>query len=70
MKHKTLHTGVKKMLTEHRTGLLFDDWKLINEGCRDDILGDLEANNKTKSANRLIDYFDNSHTGEKLLLFL
>ena len=64
-----LHSGIKKMLTEQRTNLLYDDWGLINEKCRDDILGDLGANNKTKAANRLIDYFDNNHTGEELLHF-
>ena len=66
---KNLHSGIKNMLTEHRTNLLCDDWQLINEECRDDILGDLEANKKTKAADRLIDYFDNNHTGEELLLF-
>ena len=66
---KNLHSGIKNMLTEHRTDLLCDDWGLINEECRDDILGDLEANKKTKAANRLIDYFRNTHSGKELLLF-
>ena len=69
MTHEKLHNGIKKMLTEHRTTLLYDDWGLINEEYRDDILGDLTAKSKTKAANRLIDYFDNNHTGEQLLLF-
>ena len=69
MTREKLHSGIKKMLTEHRTNLLCDDWELINEECRDDILGDLKANNKTKAADRLIDYFNNNHTGEELLLF-
>ena len=69
MTRKNLHDGIKKMLTEHRTTLLCDDWGLINEECRDDILGDLEANHKTKAANRLIDYFHDNHTGEELLHF-
>ena len=69
MTREKLHGGIKKMLTEHRTNLFYDDWGLINEECRDDILGDLKANNKTKAANSLIDYFDNNHTGEELLHF-
>ena len=69
MTHEKLHGGIKNMLTEQRTNLLYDDWELINEECRDDILGNLTANNKTKAANRLIDYFDNNHTGEELLHF-
>ena len=69
MTRKNLHSGIKKMMTEHRTNLLCDDWELINEECRDDILGDLKANNKTKAANRLIDYFRDTHTGEELLHF-
>ena len=69
IKRETLHTGVKKMLTEHHTGLLFDDWELINEGCRDDILGHLQANRKVEAADRLIDYFKDNHTGEQLCDF-
>ena len=69
MTRKNLHDGIKKMLTEHRTNLLCDDWGLINEECRDGILGDLKANNKTKAADRLIDYFNDTHTGEELLHF-
>ena len=69
MTRKNLHNGIKKMLTEHRTNLLFDDWGLIDDECKDDILGDLKANNKTKAANRLIDYFHDNHTGEELLHF-
>ena len=69
MTREKLHSGIKNMLMEHRTNLLCDDWELINEECRDDILGDLKANNKTKAADRLIDYFDNNHTGEELLHF-
>ena len=69
MTRKKLHRGIKNMLTEHRTNLLYDDWGLINEECRDDILGDLKANNKTKAANRLVDYFHDNHTGEELLHF-
>ena len=48
---------------------LFDDWGLINEECWHNILGDLGANNKTKSAHRLIDYFHDNHIGEELLHF-
>ena len=69
MTREKLHSGIKKMLTEHRTNLLCDDWEFINEECRDDILGDLKANRKTIAADRLINYFDNNHTGEELLLF-
>ena len=69
MTRKKLHSGIRKMLTEHRTNLLYDDWGLINEECRDNVLGDLGTNNKTKAANRLIDYFHDNHTGEELLRF-
>ena len=69
MTREKLHSGIKKMLTEHRTNLLYDDWGLINEDCRDDILGDLTANNKTKAADRLIDYFHDNHSGDELLHF-
>ena len=64
-----LHSGIKKMMTKHRTNLLCDDWGLINEECRDDILGDLKANHKTEAADRLIDYFCDNHTGDELLHF-
>ena len=69
MTHKNLRDGIRRMVNEDRTKVLCDDWELINEVCRDDILGDLEANDKTKAANRLIDHFNNNHTGEELLLF-
>ena len=69
MTREKLHGGIKKMMTKHRTSLLCDDWGLINEECRDDILGDLKANNKTEAANRLIDYFCNNHSGDELLHF-
>ena len=69
MTREKLHSGIKKMLTEQRTILLCDDWGLIDDECKDDILGDLKANNKTKAADRLIDYFNNNHTGEELLHF-
>ena len=69
MTRKNIYSGIRRILNEDRTKVLFDDWELIDEDCRDDILGDLTANNKTKAANRLIDYFDNNHTGEELLHF-
>ena len=69
MTRAKLHGGIKRMLTDHHINLLCDDWRLINEECRDDILGDLKANNKTKAANRLIDYLHDNHTGEELLHF-
>ena len=69
MTREELHSGIKKMMTKHRTTLLYDDWGLINEECRDEILGNLRANHKTEAADTLIDYFDNNHTGEELLQF-
>ena len=66
---KKLHSGIKSMLSEHRTELLHDDGKLINESCKDSILGLLENRNYVKAANEFIDYFKKTHTGEELLIF-
>ena len=66
---KKLHDGIKRMLSEQRTHLLHDDWKLINESCRDSMLGLLGCKNYVKAANELIDYFKKTHTGEELLIF-
>ena len=69
MTREKLHSGIKKMLTEQHTNLLYDDWELIDDECKDDILGDLGTNKKTKAANRLIDHFHDNHTGKELLHF-
>ena len=64
-----LHGAVGRMLNGHRIRLLHDDWKLINEKCKNIILG-LEKNNDIdEAADQLIDYFQKTHTGEELLMF-
>ena len=66
---KKLCGAVKKMLNGQRIRVLCDDWELINETCKDIILGLLEKRNNVEAADQLIDYFKETHTGEELLLF-
>ena len=66
---KKLRDAVKKMLNGQRIRDLCDDWELIDETCRDIILGLLEKGNKVEAADQLIDYFKDTHTGEELLIF-
>ena len=66
---KKLCGAVKKMLNGQRIRVLCDDWELINETCKDIILGLLEKRNNAEAADQLIDYFKETHTGEELLLF-
>ena len=66
---KKLCGAVKKMLNGQRIRVLCDDKELINETCKDIILGLLEKRNNVEAADQLIDYFKETHTGEELLLF-
>ena len=57
------------MLNRQRIRLLCDDWKLINQKCKNSILGYLKGNEIEEAADHLIDYFQKTHTGEELLMF-
>ena len=66
---KKLCGAVKKMLNGQRIRVLCDDWGLVDETCRDIILGLLEKRNKVEAADQLIDYFKDTHTSKELLIF-
>ena len=67
---KKLHGGIMGMLNGQRIRLLHDDWKLINQKCKNSILGYLEKRNEIEeAADQLIDYFQKTHAGKQLLMF-